>query len=172
MFKLIVMALPQPGGGVRIKVRGNDREAVRDHQAAWLEWSETLPQRETPRPTTAADNDVPQRRYCSNCGHELADDDRFCPNCGNPVHETARVPTPEADRRVPPIPPAAERTAGERLRYGTLDAPPRNRQQPRDPGVWTGVKLGCGMFIVLPIIIFVLTIVLIIFIGVIGGSGG
>jgi hypothetical protein len=193
IFKLIVMALPQSGGGVRIKVRGNDREAVRDHQAAWLEWSETLPKRETeqpeaaatmesvtresvgqeaPQPTTAADNDVPPRRYCTNCGHELADDDRFCANCGNPIRETAHVPTPEADRPVAPIPPAAERTAWERIRYGTLDAPPRNRQQPRDPGVWTGVKLGCGMFIVLPIIIFVLTIVLIIFIGVIGGSGG
>ena len=45
IFKLIVVALPQSGGGVRIKVRGNDREAVRDHQAAWLEWSETLPKR-------------------------------------------------------------------------------------------------------------------------------
>ena len=61
---------------------------------------------------------------------------------------------------------------GERLRYGTLDAAPRNNQQPRDPGVWTGVKLGCGMFIVLPIIIFVVIIVLIIFVGMMGGSGG
>ena len=106
VFKLVVMALPQSGGGVRMKVRGNDREAVRDHQAAWLEWSETLPKRETeppeaaatigvpretvgqeaPRPTTAADNDVPQRRYCSNCGHQLAEKDRFCTNCGTPVH--------------------------------------------------------------------------------------
>ena len=43
-------------------------------------------------------------RYCRNCGHELADDDRFCPNCGTPVHEAARVPTPGADRPVPPIP--------------------------------------------------------------------
>ena len=117
IFKLIVMALPQSGGGVRIKVRGNDREAVRDHQAAWLEWSETLPQRETPRPTTAADNDVPQRRYCSNCGHELADDDRFCANCGTPVHEAAHVPTPEADRWG--IPPPAERNAFERILFGT-----------------------------------------------------
>jgi hypothetical protein len=189
IFKLIVMALPQSGGGVRIKVRGNDREAVRDHQAAWLEWSETLPKRETeqpeaaatmetvareivgqeaPRPTTAADNDVPQRRYCSNCGHELADDDRFCANCGNPVRETAHVPTPEADRPVPPIPPAAERTAWERIRYGTLDPRSRNHQQPREPGVWTGVKLGFGMFIVLPIII----IVLVIFFVILVGSGG
>src|SRR5688572_6563975 len=128
IFKLIVMALPQSGGGVRIKVRGNDREAVRDHQAAWLEWSESLPKRETeqpeaaattesvtrepvgqeaPRPTTAADNDMPQRRYCSNCGHELSPEDRFCPNCGRPVHQTASVPTPEADVPVPPPPPQA-----------------------------------------------------------------
>jgi hypothetical protein len=53
MLELIVMALPQSGGGVRIKVRGNDREAVRDHQAAWLEWSETLPKREPEQPGAA-----------------------------------------------------------------------------------------------------------------------
>jgi hypothetical protein len=40
---------------------------------------------------TAAD------RYCRNCGHELRPEDRFCPNCGQPTHETAHVPTPEAD---------------------------------------------------------------------------
>src|SRR5829696_4386039 len=134
IFKLIVMALPQSGGGVRIKVRGNDSEAVRDHQAAWLEWSETLPKRETeqpeaaatmesvtreivgqeaPRPTTAADNDVPQRRYCSNCGHELAEKDRFCANCGTPVHEAAHMPTPEAER--PRVPPATEGNVWVRL---------------------------------------------------------
>jgi hypothetical protein len=175
-FKLIVMALPQSGGGVRIKVRGNDREAVRDHQAAWLEWSETLPKRETepigqeaPRPTTDADNDVPQRRYCTNCGQPLDPNAQFCQSCGQPVHQTARIPTPpEADRPVPRIPPAAERNAWERIRYGTLDAPPRNRQQPREPGVWTGVKLGFGMFIVLPIIIIVLIFLLI---GLVGGGG-
>jgi hypothetical protein len=43
-------------------------------------------------------------RYCRNCGHELAESDRFCPNCGTPVHEAAHVPTPEANRPVPPIP--------------------------------------------------------------------
>ena len=43
-------------------------------------------------------------RYCGNCGHELRQDDRFCPNCGRPVHETAHVPTPEADVPVPPLP--------------------------------------------------------------------
>src|SRR5215207_5250328 len=153
IFKLIVMALPQSGGGVRMKVRGNDREAVRDHQAAWLEWSETLPKREreqpeaaatmevtreivgqeAPRPTTAADNDVPQRRYCSNCGQPLDPNAQFCQSCGQPVHQTAQIPTPQAYVPTPP--------------------PPQSQQGYRDPGVWTGVKLGCGMFIVLPILI-------------------
>lgn len=48
-------------------------------------------------------------RYCGNCGYALRQDDRFCPNCGRPVHESARVPTPEADV---PIPPPPEQTGG------------------------------------------------------------
>jgi predicted ester cyclase len=46
--------------------------------------------------------EAPQR-YCSNCGHELSLEDRLCPNCGSPVHQTARVPTPEADMPGPPL---------------------------------------------------------------------
>ena len=42
-------------------------------------------------------------RYCSNCGHELGLEDRLCPNCGRPTHQTAWVPTPEADMPVPPL---------------------------------------------------------------------
>ena len=49
-------------------------------------------------------------RYCSNCGHELAQDDRLCPKCGSPVHQTAQVPTPEADV---PVPPPPRQQAGE-----------------------------------------------------------
>jgi hypothetical protein len=30
-------------------------------------------------------------RYCTNCGHELAPEDRFCMICGRPVHATAQV---------------------------------------------------------------------------------
>jgi predicted amidophosphoribosyltransferase len=41
-------------------------------------------------------------RYCSNCGQELRAGGSFCPGCGRPVHETAHVPTPEADVPVPP----------------------------------------------------------------------
>jgi hypothetical protein len=47
-------------------------------------------------------------RYCSNCGHELRPEDQFCSNCGMPVHRAARVPTPEADRPVPPLPPPTQ----------------------------------------------------------------
>jgi predicted ester cyclase len=46
--------------------------------------------------------EAPQR-YCGNCGHELSLQDQFCPSCGRPVHQTARVPTPEADMPVPPL---------------------------------------------------------------------
>jgi hypothetical protein len=133
IFKLIVMALPQSGGGVRIKVRGNDRQAVRDDQAAWLEWSETLPKREpeqpeaaatmesdtreivgqeAPRPMTAADNDVPQRRYCSNCGQELRLDGRFCPSCGQPVSSIAQPPTSE------PAAPTPQQQSSPQRKWG------------------------------------------------------
>jgi hypothetical protein len=52
---LTVTALHQPQGGVRISVRGNDREGVQERQAAWLEWSARLPKKleETP-PTEPA----------------------------------------------------------------------------------------------------------------------
>jgi hypothetical protein len=99
-------------------------------------------------------------RYCRNCGNELAEDDRFCSNCGRAVHESAHVPTPEADRPVRRIPPAAERDASERLRYGTLDAPTQSRYQRHGPGVWSGVKVFFGGCIVLPIIIILFLVLM------------
>jgi hypothetical protein len=47
-LSLVVVAAPQPEGGVRIKVSGNDREGVRERQAEWVEWSEGLPKRKPP----------------------------------------------------------------------------------------------------------------------------
>jgi hypothetical protein len=54
-------------------------------------------------------------RYCGNCGQQFSPENRFCPNCGRPVHETAHVPTPEADLLVPPPPepPVAEEPVAE-----------------------------------------------------------
>jgi hypothetical protein len=53
-------------------------------------------------------------RYCSNCGHELKPEDQFCSNCGMPVHRAARVPTPEASRPVPPLPPPTQEVGRRR----------------------------------------------------------
>jgi hypothetical protein len=46
--KLIVIAVPQPDGGVRIKVRGSDQEGVLRRQAGWAEWMDGLPKRPPP----------------------------------------------------------------------------------------------------------------------------
>lgn len=77
-------------------------------------------------------------RYCRDCGHELSVGDRFCPNCGKPAHETAHVPTPEADVSVPP--------PGQ---FGTPSFAP----QPAGPtsGGFTAGKVlaGCGGVVVL-----------------------
>ena len=43
--KVVVMAVPQPDGGVRIKMRGNDREGVQERQGLWKLWVENLPKR-------------------------------------------------------------------------------------------------------------------------------
>lgn len=43
--KVVVMAVPQPKGGVRIKVRGDDREGVQERQGLWKLWTENLPKR-------------------------------------------------------------------------------------------------------------------------------
>ena len=71
-------------------------------------------------------------RYCGNCGNELDPEDRFCQNCGRAVHQTAQVPTPEADVPVP-APPQQE-----------AETQPLEHQeaQPRQP--WTTRQLVLG----------------------------
>jgi hypothetical protein len=44
--RVVVMAVPQPDGGVRIKVRGDDREGVQERQGLWKLWAENLPKRQ------------------------------------------------------------------------------------------------------------------------------
>ncbi len=41
--KVVIMAVPQPDGGVRIKVRGDDRKGVQERQGLWKLWVENLP---------------------------------------------------------------------------------------------------------------------------------
>jgi hypothetical protein len=59
------------------------------------------------------------QRYCTNCGQELKSEDRFCTNCGMPLHRGARVPTPEADRPVSPLPPPTQEVGRRRSRTGS-----------------------------------------------------
>ena len=44
-LKLVVMAVPQPEGGVRIKMRSDDREGVQERQGLWRLWDENLPKK-------------------------------------------------------------------------------------------------------------------------------
>jgi hypothetical protein len=95
-------------------------------------------------------------RYCGNCGNELDPEDRFCQNCGRPVHQTAQVPTPEADVPVPPPPQQEE--AGEQP-LGQADA------QSREPWTTRQYALGClGAFFV----VFVVGA----FVAALAGNGG
>ena len=43
LLALTIKALPQPEGGVQVKIRGNDEEGLRERQAEWREWVESLP---------------------------------------------------------------------------------------------------------------------------------
>jgi hypothetical protein len=86
-------------------------------------------------------------RYCSNCGHELQPEDQFCSNCGMPVHRAARVPTPEADRPVPPLPPPTREVARRNFRRsGAL----RGRWRKLVVVLVVGVLL---LFLVLPLVV-------------------
>ena len=43
--KVVVIAVPQPNGGVKIKVRNDEREGVQQRRALWKLWVENLPKR-------------------------------------------------------------------------------------------------------------------------------
>ena len=68
--------------------------------------------------------EAPQR-YCSNCGQQLRPEEQVCPNCGRLGHETAHVPTPEAD--VPLWPPPQAETEE------TTSPPPQERVEEPPP---------------------------------------
>ena len=45
--KVLVIAVPQPRGGVRIKVRADERQGVQERQGLWKLWVENLPKRQS-----------------------------------------------------------------------------------------------------------------------------
>jgi LmeA-like phospholipid-binding/zinc-ribbon domain len=87
-------------------------------------------------------------RYCSNCGHELRPEDQFCSNCGMPVHRGARVPTPHADRPVPPLPPPPKEAVGRRR--STVSGALRGRGRKL---VVLLVLVGLFLFLLLPVLL-------------------
>lgn len=93
---------------------------------------------------------VVENRYCTNCGHELVQEYQFCPGCGRPIHQTAQVPTPEADVQVP-TPPRTQQPAAPTLEQG--DAQPQGRS------MTSRVLLGClGVFVLLFLLVGCLAI--------------
>jgi len=41
--KVVIVAVPEPDGGVNIKVEGDDREGVQERKGLWKLWAENLP---------------------------------------------------------------------------------------------------------------------------------
>jgi hypothetical protein len=58
LLTLTVAVAPLPEGGVRITVRGNDQDGVQQRQAAWMEWSESLPKKPEPETAEGAEQDL------------------------------------------------------------------------------------------------------------------
>jgi hypothetical protein len=87
------------------------------------------------------------RRYCTNCGAELREDDSFCGSCGGTAPETARVSTPEADVPVPPLPTYEEATPMVEIQQDRSDKPLEWWQTP------TGKVIGVVVAIVTMLVI-------------------
>jgi len=82
--------------------------------------------------------EAPQR-YCGNCGQQLQPEEQVCPNCGRPEHETAHVPTPEADvSLLPPAQAEAEETASPPPQEPPRE-PPQERVEAPPPQEQAGV---------------------------------
>jgi hypothetical protein len=95
---LTVTATPQPGGGVRISLSGDDGEGVLEHQAEWAAWSENLPKQPGAQTESSGEQriedatDVSQQErppmaetfnFCPNCGRKVQAGENFCPECGH-----------------------------------------------------------------------------------------
>jgi hypothetical protein len=126
---LTVVVMPQPIGGVQIKIRGNDFEGVQARQSEWRGWSESLPRKaagEAGAPTEEGSIQTPEV--------ELPPP----PTVESP---TLPAPAPAADVQVPPPQPPPTTTA----------LPPPRRKST----VWRGTKLAFGGCVVLPVLLVI-----------------
>ena len=124
---LTVVAMPQPEGGVQIKIRGNDFEGVQARQSEWMGWSESLP-----------------RKAEGEAGAPTEEQG------GIQTPEVELPPPPTVESPTLPAPaPAAEVQVPE---PPTTTAPPPPR---RESTVWRGTKLAFGGCVVLPVLLVI-----------------
>lgn len=144
---LTVAAVPQPEGGVRLQIRGNDREGMQAKQTEWTEWSESLPKKPETGPDTTSGEGVDA---------EGADVELVPP----PTVESPNLPAPTRAATVPVPPPEPPPTT-------TPPPPPREGST-----VWRGTKLAFGGCIVLPLLLVVGFVGCLALAGGLGGGGG
>jgi hypothetical protein len=143
---LTVVAMPQPEGGVQIKIRGNDFEGVQAKQTEWMGWSESLPrkaQEEAGAPTEVEGS--------------IQTPEVELPPPPTVESPTLPAPAPAAEVQVPPPQPPP-----------TTTAPPPPR---RESTVWRGTNLAFGGCVILPALLAIGFVgCLALFAG--GGEGG
>jgi Tol biopolymer transport system component len=106
-------------------------------------------------------------RYCSVCRHELKPEDYlYCPKCGTPLILEAQIPTPEADRPVPPLPQPDAGAPGEPAQEQPAQEQPA-QEQPAQRGWWRRHPiLSGGLGIIVVVFVFISVV------GSLGGGGG
>jgi hypothetical protein len=76
VLNLTVVVYPLPGGGVLIRIRGNDREGVRERQSEFAEWAESLPKRGgVASPSEAETRELPPAQRQANEAQEMGNAD-------------------------------------------------------------------------------------------------
>jgi hypothetical protein len=101
--------------------------------------------------------------YCPNCGTEYEEGARFCRNCAQALGEHAPPMPPPQQSPLQRFSEGWQGTGEEGTRFSDPAPPTPSDYQQRGPGVWSGVKIGCGMFIVLPILIIIGILLIVLF---------